>query len=273
MASVPRGGADPVTIAVNPLAKIEILEIGDGRRCAIVDEFLADPASLVRYSQAHASEFRIRPHTYPGPGRVVGAPCMEQIQRFIRSQLSRHFPFHRSAIKLTAGLSMVTLRPEQLSNFQRICHIDPRHAQDRRTFAGLVYLFDNAALGGTAFYRWKRQAIAFEAMARELRDPQAAHRYLQANSAYYREAPRYMTQSNDIAELMEVVPAKWNRFVFYDGEYPHSGHITRPDLLTQDFSTGRLSLNLFASVRPTPADTAPHEGATPRGDARRLRFD
>ncbi|MEO0422532.1 MAG: DUF6445 family protein [Pseudomonadota bacterium] len=249
--------ADPPTIAVNPAAKVEIREIGDGRRCAIVDDFLQDTASLVHYSQAHASEFHIRPHTYPGPGRVIGALCMEEIQRFIRSQLSRHFPFHRSAIKLTAGLSMVTLRPEQLSNFQRICHIDPRHAEDRRTFAGLVYLFDKPELGGTAFYRWKQQAMAFEAMAMELRDPQAAHRLLQERSAYYREAPRYMTESNDVAELMEVVPAKWNRFVFYDGEYPHSGHITRPELLTQDFTTGRLSLNLFASVRPTADDTAP----------------
>ena len=152
---------------------------------------------------------------------------------------------------------MVTLRPEELSNFQRICHIDPRHAADRRTFAGLVYLFHDPQLGGTAFYRWKQQAMAFKAMAMELKDPQAAHRFLQEHSAYYREPPRYMTESNDIAELIDVVPAKWNRFVFYDGEYPHSGHITRPEMLTGDFASGRLSLNLFASVKPTPADASP----------------
>ena len=57
-----------------------------------------------------------------------------------------------------------------------------------------------------------------------------------------------MTRSNDIAELLTVVPARFNRLVFYDGEAPHSGHITHPDLLSDDLSKGRLTFNFFANA-------------------------
>ena len=59
-----------------------------------------------------------------------------------------------------------------------------------------------------------------------------------------------MTGSNDIAELLTVVPARFNRLIFYDGEAPHSGHIANPDMLSDDVSKGRLTLNFFANVHP-----------------------
>ena len=38
--------------------------------------------------------------------------------------------------------------------------------------------------------------------------------------------------------------------IFYSGDVPHSAAIASPELLTKDFSKGRLTLNCFASVRP-----------------------
>ena len=75
--------------------------------------------------------------------------------------------------------------------------------------------------------------------------------YLNETFDYFKQPPQYMTSSNDVAELLSVVPAKFNRLVFYNGEEPHSGHITHPELLTDDLSAGRLSFNFFADVRPT----------------------
>jgi len=66
----------------------------------------------------------------------------------------------------------------------------------------------------------------------------------------FREPPRYMTESNEIAELICTVPPRFNRFVFYSGDLPHSGAITAPELLSDDPAKGRLTLNLFFSVLP-----------------------
>jgi hypothetical protein len=67
-----------------------------------------------------------------------------------------------------------------------------------------------------------------------------------------------MTESNDVAELLCTVPARFNRFVFYSGDLPHSAAITAPDLLSDDPRKGRLTLNLFFSVLHKP--TLPDEG-------------
>ena len=173
---------------------------------------------------------------------------LADLQRFMRSKLSRHFPFHRTGIELQACLSNVTLAPEKLSRLQRLCHIDRRAGPTRRTYAGVIYLFRNPDLGGTAFYRWKRPEVITEAERLFQEDPDAAMAYLDQASEIFREPPQYMTTTNDLAELLTVVPAKFNRLVFYDGEAPHSGHITHPELLSDDLSKGRLTFNFFANV-------------------------
>jgi hypothetical protein len=59
-----------------------------------------------------------------------------------------------------------------------------------------------------------------------------------------------MTESNEIGELLFTVPPRFNRFVFYPGDIPHSAAITAPKLLSTDAGTGRLTLNLFFSALP-----------------------
>jgi hypothetical protein len=48
---------------------------------------------------------------------------------------------------------------------------------------------------------------------------------------------------------LATVPARYNRIVFYEGTLFHSGEIARPDLLTRDPRSGRLSLNGFFNCR------------------------
>ena len=100
-----------------------------------------------------------------------------------------------------------------------------------------------------ATYRWKEQKSIEEATALELENPGSSLTFLQEHFAMYREAPQYMCGSNEVAELLLDVPARFNRLVFYSGDVPHSAHIPQPELLSADFSKGRLTLNCFTSVR------------------------
>lgn len=245
--------AEPSTIRVSQAASIEMRSFGDGQRYAIVDDFLEDPHELISNVATYAGKFVSDPMGHPSRGRDLSERELKDVQRFIRIRLSRMFPFCRGGMFLRSFLSNVSLRPEELSVFHRMCHIDPRSRPDLHTYAGIVYLFVNSELGGTAFYRWKAKDIAVRAYALASRDQDAALRYLTERTETFRKPPHYMTGSNEVAELLAIVPAKFNRLVFYNGEVPHSAQITRPELLSSDPVAGRLTLNLFASVRPKVA--------------------
>ena len=52
------------------------------------------------------------------------------------------------------------------------------------------------------------------------------------------------------AELLDVVPARFNRLVFYRRGLPHNAHVRHPELSTADPARGRLTLNCFVSALP-----------------------
>ena len=118
------------------------------------------------------------------------------------------------------------------------------------SYAALIYLFENENLGGTGFYRWKEPELVMKATAFEREDSDKARAFLQEHFQTYREPARYMTESNEIAELLCTIPARFNRLVFYSGTEPHSAAITAPEFLSKDFREGRLTLNVFADVLP-----------------------
>jgi hypothetical protein len=239
--------ADPLLLRINPNAEVRLHEVGDGRSCAIVDDVLKNPESLVDFAIGHASRFEWW-SVPPGPRLIVGDNALQELHRFIRWKLSRHFPIRRTGIELKACLSNITVPPEELTHYQRICHRDHVETPTKRYYAGLIYLFRNPDLGGTAFYRWKKQDVIEKAERLHEVDPAAAVKYLDQALEIFREPPQYMTGSNDLAELLAVIPARFNRLVFYDGASPHTGHISHPELLTDDLSKGRLTLNFFSTA-------------------------
>jgi hypothetical protein len=198
----------------------------------------------------HAGEFEPAASNYPGIRYRVDGDAMSGIYRFIRSRISRHFPFLRGDMILWTYLSMATLQPEELTHRQRSCHTDPCSDPGRSCYAALVYLFENEDLGGTGFYRYNDEELMQEAKAIERRDPDQASAFLAEHFPTYRKPPRYTTESNEIAELICSIPARFNRFVFYPGAVPHSALITAPELLSKNFNAGRVTLNVFADVLP-----------------------
>jgi len=216
----------------------------------IVDDFLSAPDELRQFAKAHSVDFAMPPKSYPGIVRSISSRPLADIYRFVRSTLGNHYSFLRGGAEFSSFLSMTTLQPDELSSLQRLCHSDPPVKETRRNYAFVLYLFENEELGGTGFYRWKEQDAITEATALETADPANALEFLKGRFDTYNKPPCYMTESTEIAERLEQVPAKFNRLVFYSGEIPHSAQISAPELLSSDPYEGRLTLNCFVSVRP-----------------------
>ncbi|MEJ2127919.1 MAG: DUF6445 family protein [Woeseiaceae bacterium] len=238
------------TIAINASAGIDVRRIDDDNHCVVVDNFLKNPEALVDFACINAGAFELQEIGYPGVLLDVGPNLVDDIHHFLKSRMSREFGFMRGGIRMSTYLSMATRQPEELAPLQRLCHSDPRQSADRHNYAGLIYLFDNESLGGTGFYRWKERKLIEQATALEIKEPGSSLPFLREHFEMYREPPCYMSGGNEVAELLLEIPARFNRFVFYSGDLPHSAHIPHPELLSTDFANGRLTLNCFASVRP-----------------------
>ena len=238
-------------IRINTNAEIRREAISEDHNCVVIDDFLQDPHELVELAAHHAGEFSMPERgNYPGPLFRVDGDTMTDIYGFIRAKMTKQFPFLRGKITLWTYLSMATMRPDELSHRQRICHTDPTSAPHRTCYAALVYLFENEGLGGTGSYRWREPELVLQAKAIERENPGKAEAFLQEHFPTYRKPACYMTGSNEIAELLCTIPARFNRLVFYSGTVPHSAAITAPELLSTDFRKGRLTLNVFADVFP-----------------------
>jgi hypothetical protein len=237
-------------IRINSDAKIQRERISEDHDCVIIDDFLRDPHELVEFAARHAAEFAPAESNYPGLLFRVHGDLMTDTYRFIRAEMSKQFPFFRGDMELWTYFSIATLQPDELSYGQRACHSDPTRRPDRKTYAALVYLFENERHGGTGFYRLKEPQLIQQAAAIGREGPDKAVAFLQEHFPTYREPARYMTESNDIAELLCTIPPRFNRMIFYSGEVPHSAAITAPELLSSDMHSGRLTLNVFANVMP-----------------------
>ena len=241
---------DLETIRINDDAEIQFRQLSSGQSIAIIDDFLANPDELRAFAKRHADEFSMPPRSYPGILLDVDAAPMIDIYRFIRSTMAQHFSFLRGDARLSTMLSMTTLQPDELSNLQRLCHNDPEAGQNRRNFAFVLHLVGRRRLGATGFDGRKEQAEMLTGRAVEMENPEQAVVFLRDKFSTYTQPPCYIPESSEIAEIIEVVPAKFNRLLFYSGNIPHSAQISSPQLLSSDIEKGRLTLNCFASVRP-----------------------
>lgn len=238
-------------IRINKGASIRQEAISEHHHCVIVDDFLENPHELVESAAHRSAEFSGAKSHYPGVYIKLDDDAMSDIYRFIRSKMTKQFPFLRGNLKLSTFLSMVTLQPDELSAVQRICHTDPAPDPRRTPYAALIYLFHNEALGGTSFFEYRKQyELLKEVEAIGNKDSDKATKFLLENFPTFRKNATYMTASNEIANLLCTIPARFNRMIFYSGQIPHNAAIAAPELLTKDCRNGRLTLNVFADVLP-----------------------
>lgn len=235
---------------VNPNASSSRLTIDDNQFCLVIDDFLLEPELAAAHVHQHGKAFELQSRGYPGSLFIPDGSTVKDIYQFFRSRLSREFDFCRSGIKLASVFSLLTLPPEELDWSQRMCHTDPRTEVGHNNLAGLIFLFEDPRLGGTGFYRLRNREVLQQASKIGATDMAGALAYLQAELPMCREPPCYLADSSDVAELIAAVTPRFNRAIFYSGDIPHSARIEAPELLVDEVSKGRLTLNFFASVIP-----------------------
>ncbi len=228
----------------NPHAVVREVPLMAGAHCVVIDNALADPAAMRLWA---ATQPFLPPVGYPYPGLVSEVP------QDLSQRVAECFAAHaRSALQgrrtldVAVRLSLITTPPAELAPVQWLCHRDRFvHGRPDILFAaGVLYLFEDPALGGTSFYRPRKPPAETEQL---VADSQALDAH--AFSARHGWQPGYMNGSNAHFERVAQVPAAWNRMIFYDGGLFHSADVGEPARMSADALQGRLTLNSFITCR------------------------
>ncbi|GAB5501048.1 MAG: hypothetical protein PsegKO_33590 [Pseudohongiellaceae bacterium] len=200
----------------------------------VIDDFLADPVSLLDYAKNKAYFGKVGDDrtAYPGIRDRLPRPYERAMEKVIELVYSVADPsLHRCMMSLT------TLHPSQLTAAQRIPHVD---AFDDRQYAAVHYLC-GPPHGGTAFYRFKPENTVrlrsenrhvIEAMLRGVRD-------------YPHEYAGYIIGNTSLFKQEVLIEAKFNRLILYPSNLLHCAQLSVPDSLVNDIGRGRLSIASF----------------------------
>ena len=213
--------------------------------CHVVDGALEDPLAWRAYAAASRASFVDAAHNaFPGPELRLPGPVSAPLGRYFDERFRARFGGRRTE-RFYARLSMVARAPEALQPWQWQPHVDQLATRaDQVVAASVLYLFDDPALGGTAFYRPKRPVPELMAMIEDSGRMPAAE-----FSTRYGVAPGYLVESNAWFEKVASVPARFNRLIVYSGTVFHSGEIAHPHRLSDDPRHGRLTINGFFTCR------------------------
>ncbi len=229
-------------LLINPQAKLEVVELADGAKVFVIDDFVQNPDALVELAQGRAGRFNvIAGHPYPGPVLDLPDSLCEELAAFFRQRLAG--PLQMGApLAMSARFSRVMQDAATLDARQRICHRDDSGLVAGEMISAAVhYLFKNEALGGTVFFRSLMSEADTQRFRRDANTLDAS-----AFCDKYGLPPGYMTQSNRYFEVIGRVPARWNRAVFYDGSIFHSGDIDwAGHKADYQADPGRLTINAF----------------------------
>lgn len=231
------------SFAISPNLQFNVRCIGQNAEpMLVIDDFLTDPDELIDH--AAAAEWADLP---PGgyPGQRAGLPrgyvqsTLRSLDGAIRDTL---IPGPARLDRYICSFSMVTRRPTDLAQMQRVPHID---VANPNRIAVLHYLCD-ARFGGTAFFR--QDATGFEQIT-----PDNKARYFDARTADMAQLATentYPDQETPGYTRTSRVNARFNRIVAYRSFTLHSGMIEHPDELSNDPRLGRLTANFFVDYEP-----------------------
>ncbi len=229
----------------SPKAESRVLAVDGVPICHVVDGALENPEAWRAFAVAARGAFLDAPHNaFPGPELRLPVPVAAGLGQYFDERFRASFDGRRTE-RFYARLSMVTRAPEALMPWQWQPHVDQLATlPEQSVVASVLYLFDDPALGGTAFYRPRRPLAELLSMIEDSsRLPSAEF------SAKHGVAPGYLTGSNDWFEKIASVPAAYNRLIVYSGTVFHSGDIAHPERLSDDPAAGRLTINGFFTCR------------------------
>ncbi len=223
-------------------ARVE--EIGhEKNRVLVVDDFMDEPQLLIQQATAMAP-FPAETETYyPGLRRLI-TPKDADTEDHVLESLEALAPLIgqvfglRSFMPTEASFSLVTRRPHELSQAQRLPHYDKTDPN----FLAVLHYLSPTPQGGTSFYR--HRSTGFERIAPE-REGQYAFVRGQEVTAAGEMPASYFTDSDRHFERIARFEARFNRLLIYRGSLLHSGDIPADFTFSSDPSVGRLTCNIF----------------------------
>jgi hypothetical protein len=231
-----------ITLDLNTSARLEVRRIGrEQQPVVIIDGVFTNPEALVE--AARAAAFTRPQHTrYPGLNAPLPDAYMTTLVPALRHLMTKVFDIPEK-LRLTqfGFFALATLPPEALEPVQKIPHQDtPEHQR----LASVHYLCPPAASGckaGTGFFR--HRSTGYEAVTPDQRAHYVAtvSAELEAGGA---QLTRHVSEDTPYFELIDWVPAAFNRLVLYRSNALHSALIDGV-ALSDDPATGRLTANLF----------------------------
>ncbi|MEM7780924.1 MAG: DUF6445 family protein [Pseudomonadota bacterium] len=205
-----------------------------------VDAFMVQPSAAIEC--ASLQKFAKITPQYPG----VRAPLPTEVSiawlENVTPLLDSNFGKAQKGWEVQAWFSLVTTKPGDLIPMQCFPHVD---GTDPNQLAMMLYLH-NTDHGGTAFF--KHRSTGLEALSDETfpRYREALHKDVQSGGL---PEPAYVTDGLPYFERVYESRGSFNQAVFYRGNLLHSGVIREGELLSDDPTKGRLTINAF--FRPT----------------------
>lgn len=210
----------------------------EGEPVIVIDGFAADPDQL--RLTASASRFHAAGHHYPGQRATLPETYLAAQLPVIARGLGRSFGSVRRIRVIDASFSIVTSRPAELSDGQRIPHVDG-HGADR---VALVHYLSTGDCDGTAFFR--HRSTGFETVREERAGSYTAR--LDAEMRDRPPAPAYIAGDTDLFERVALIDAGYNRALLYRSCLLHSGAISAGASLSPDPMVGRLTVTAFLAI-------------------------
>lgn len=202
----------------------------------IIDDFVPDPDRL--RAVAETLEYRTMGRHYPGLRAEVAASDVDAFLAPIRGLIAETFGFREPADLISAGYSIVTIPPADLTPIQRLPHFDGLEAER----VALLHYLNGQDQGGTAFYR--HRGTGYETIS--------ADRHAAYDAALHREvaqhglpAPAYISGDTLLYERIARFEAKPNRALIYRGHMLHCADLPADLDFTPDPRTARLTVNTF----------------------------
>ena len=202
----------------------------------VIDDFVPAPERL--RAAAETLEYQVMGRHYPGLRAEVAADEVDAYLAPIQTLITETFGFREPARVISAGYSIVTTRPADLTPIQRLPHFDGLEAER----VALLHYLNGQEQGGTAFYR--HRSTGFETISAECH---AAY-----DAALHREVaehglpdPAYISGDTALYERIARFEAKPNRALIYRGHLLHCADLPEGLDFTPDPKRARLTVNTF----------------------------
>lgn len=219
------------------MASVRIERIGrEAQPVVVIDDFVADPDQL--RAAAEALQYQVLGRHYPGLRAEVTASDVAAYLAPVQPLIADTFGFRGGAAVVSAGYSIVTTPPVELTPIQRLPHFDGFEPER----VALLHYLNGAEQGGTAFYR--HRSTGYETIT--------ADRHATYDAALHRDVARhglpdaaYISGDTPIYEQIARFEARPNRALIYRGNLLHCADLPADLDFTPDPRRARLTVNTF----------------------------